>query len=121
MSEDVKYVVGKAPAPSLSNAEVRVRIAEIVGWDYQVRLDSRDSTSDHAVYFRAGDLVAILNWLRFRTDENPEPVQHRRSKDELVDELGDRCEFYARSTRLERVELSAVLDRVTTVNEGDPQ
>ena len=106
------------PDTALSNAEVRVAIGEIVGFDYTRRLEARQSTSKHAIYFRCGELAAICNWLRFRTDPRPEPVQSF-AKHHLLQELAERCEFTLRSKRLERVELQQVLQTLRSVG-SDP-
>jgi hypothetical protein len=99
------------PDYALSNAELRVEIARLVGFDFQQRIDSRmpDSTSKHAIYFRAGDLVAILNYIRFRTEKRPEPVQFPYKSGEIVKELARHCEFEYRSRRMEHRELRLVL------------
>lgn len=110
-----KYVIGDASNAATTNAEARIEIADTVGFDFEQVIENRTSTSDHAVYFRHGELLAILNWIRFRTDQSPRPVNYRESKQEILDELGDRCGFTPRSGRLERLELQAMLERVQEV------
>ena len=112
------YTLGSTQQ-ALTNAEMRVQIAEVVGFDYQQRIDSRQSTSDHAVYFRAGDLVAICNWLRFHEDDAPEPVQRQTSKPEIVEEIGRRCGVEPRQTRFEGVGLAALLEHVLEVSDDE--
>lgn len=114
MSESSKYYPSN-PDEALSNADARVAIGEIVGFDYTKRLEDRHSTSRHAIYFRVGEVVAILNYLRFNTDERPEPVCSF-SKDALVSELASRCGFRQRSNRLERIELQAVLETLHDIS-----
>lgn len=118
MSE-CKYLLAPTSTNAITNAEARIEIAETVGFDFEQVIEGRDSTSDHAVYFRHGELLAILNWLRFREDDQPTPVDYRESKDEIVAELGERCGFEPRSLRLERVELQRLLEHVQEVRESD--
>lgn len=108
------------PDDALSNADLRVEIARIVGFDFQQRIDERmpHSTSKHAVYFRSGDLVAIVNHVRFRMDDRPEPVQFPYETGEMVAELSERCGFEYQSRRMEHVELRILLKTIRSLREA---
>jgi len=79
--------------------------------------DRSVDSSKHAVYFRTGELAAILNYLRFQSDEDDvEPVYWRSRKGALIEELSERCDFRLRKRdQLEAVELRHVRDRLREV------
>lgn len=100
---------------AVTNADLRCEIATEVGFDLQHRLPNDDDTrGGHATYFHLAELAAILNHVRFQQDQHPEPVAWTHSKMDVVEELGARCGYRARRPRLERVELEAVHEEVTT-------
>lgn len=116
MSSGSKYLLGTTSNAAITNAEARIEIAEMVGFDFEQVVERRDSRSDHAVYFRHGELLAILNWLRFREDEQPTPVDYRESKQEIFEEIAERSGFEVRRPRMERIELQQLLEHVQEVD-----
>ncbi|MFB6237543.1 MAG: hypothetical protein ABEH81_04145 [Halopenitus sp.] len=118
MSSGSKYLLGSASNAATTNAEARIEIAETVGFDFEQVVNRRDSQSDHAVYFRHGDLLAILNWLRFQEDEQPIPVSYRESKQDIFEEIAVRCGFEVRRPRMERLELQQLLEHVQEVDDA---
>lgn len=93
---------------------LRREIADVVGFDYGHRVDA-EGIAEYNRVFEKGELVAIVNHLRRSQDERPQATDPGLSRQELLEEIAERCRIAIPDKRqLRQHELTALYQEVVT-------